>query len=398
MTKVLMFGWEFPPFNSGGLGVACYGLSKALSQKNFQITFVLPKKVPIESNFIKIIFADSTNLDIKFMSGYITADDHKQKKALGFDGDLFSQVYKYGLLAREIAKSTEFDLIHAHDWLTFQAGIEAKRVSKKPLIVHVHATEFDRTGGKNINPRVYEIEKIGLESADKIIAVSNFTKKIITEQYEISPDKIKVIHNGVEKVEHIENKSELDLSKLKQNGAKIVLFVGRITLQKGVDYFLKAAQKVLQFYPKVYFIIAGSGDMEGQIIQQTASLGISDKVFFVGFLRGEMLAKIYQAADLFIMPSVSEPFGISTLESLAYGTPVLISKQSGVSEILSHALKTDFWDVDEMVNKILAVLNFNSLKSCLASNGQKQAMQFTWNKAANECIELYKEVLLNSYA
>lgn len=406
VSKILMFGWEFPPHNSGGLGVACHGLTKALADKGAEIIFVLPKKVDINSkHLLKIVFADEIS-KIKFkpinslLSPYITSEKYetvllKEQQPSIYGEGLFEEVKRYALRAKSVAISENFDIIHAHDWLSFMAGNEAKKATGKPLVIHVHATEFDRTGGNGVNQHVYEIEKEGMEQCDAIIAVSQFTKGIITRHYGINPQKICVVHNAVEpKEEEYQLKTDPNaaLLKLKEAGKKIILFVGRITLQKGPDYFLKTAKKILEFNPNVIFIMAGSGDMERQMIQEAASLGISDKVFFPGFLRGKELSQLYQIADLYILPSVSEPFGITPLESLVNNTPILISKQSGVSEIITHALKADFWDVEEMTDKTLAVLNHPPLYECLRENGFNEVKKINWQVPAQKCLDIYNQL------
>lgn len=402
--KVLMFGWEFPPHNSGGLGVACLGLTRALAGQGIQISFVLPKKVNVSSDFLKIIFADTPNVHIQEvdspLSPYVTSESYREIRdghaASIYGRTLFDEVRRYALLARHIAKKEPFDIIHAHDWLSFGAGMEAKRVSGKPLVVHVHATEFDRTGGNNVNQHVYDIERKGMETADAIIAVSNFTKNIITERYGINSAKVSVVHNGIDSFEYKNLPSELQM--IKQDGTQIVLFVGRITLQKGPDYFIHTAKKVLHYYPKTLFVVVGSGDMQTQLMQEAAYLGISDKVLFTGFLRGDELNKLYQAADLCVFPSVSEPFGITALESLLNGTPVLVSKQSGVTEVISNALKVDFWDTDEMTNKIIAVLEYEPLKACLREYGGREVRKVDWGHSAKKCVDIYSNVLSNYHA
>ncbi len=402
--KVLMFGWEFPPFNSGGLGVACEGLAKALASLGAKVIFVLPKKLNCSHPNFKIIFADSTNnLQIKAINSaitpYITSHSYKEMaKEIGFDNfyetDLFKEVLRYGELSEKIAKTEDFDVIHAHDWLSFPAGIKAKNVSKKPLVVQIHATEFDRCPSSP-NPFVYSIEKIGMEKADAIIAVSNYTKNKIVENYGIDPNKIKVVHNAIDPEYFNYNiESPNQLFDLKKSGKKIVLFVGRITLQKGPDYFLKAAQKVLQFNNNVVFIMAGSGDMERQIIETASALGIADKFLFAGFLTGEDLKKAYMAADLFVLPSVSEPFGLAALESLALKTPILVSKQSGISEVIQNALKVDFWDTDEIANKILACLKYQGMGSTLQEESYKEMEKLSWEKSAQKCIDIYNSLYL----
>lgn len=393
-----MFGWELPPHNSGGLGVACLGLAKALAGKGFDITFVLPRSTDAYYPFLHLISANVSSKRFPAFSSYAVSQAYK---SIGFSSsprfyasNLFEEVYQYGLAAYELAKEEQFDVIHAHDWLSFGAGIATKEVSGKPLVVHVHATEFDRTGGNGVNQCVYEVERQGMEKADSIIAVSNYTKQMIVDHYGIDPARVKVVHNAIA-WEDIHPSVNEKLSQLKQQGMKLVVFVGRITLQKGPDYFLKAAKRVLEYNPNVTFIMAGSGDMEGKMVEEAAWLGISRNVMFTGFLRGEELAAIYKSADLFVMPSVSEPFGITALESLAHGTPVLVSKQSGVSETITHALKVDFWDTEEMANEILAVLDHKSLQACLIDNGSREVTKMSWEEAARKCIEIYNQLTEN---
>jgi glycosyltransferase involved in cell wall biosynthesis len=399
--RVLMFGWEYPPHNSGGLGVACQGLSRALTDKSVEVLFVLPKKVNVSDDKVQVLFANSTRIKVKTVRSllvpYLNSSSYTSIRSLHgkaiYGNTLLEEVLRYGEAAKDIAHEERFDVIHAHDWLSYAAGITAKEVSGKPLIVHVHATEFDRSGG-SINKEVYELEKEGMEKADKVVTVSQFTKDLVSEKYGIPQEKIEVVHNGIDVHELPEPIGVVSgLAEIKKRGYKIVLFIGRITLQKGPDYFVHTAKKVLDYFPKVYFVIAGSGDMENQVMEEAARLGISDKVLFVGFLRGTERTAAYKYSDLFVMPSVSEPFGITPLESLILGTPVLISKQSGCSEVLNHVLKADFWDVDEMTDKILSVLEHDSLKLALSLDGSGDAKLCTWEKAADKCIDVYSSVV-----
>lgn len=392
-----MFGWELPPFNSGGLGVACYGLSKALS-KNVDILFVLPRKMDVDVNFAKVLFANNikiTTIDSPLMP-YMTSGEYSRLETdeTIYGRNLFEEVKRYALEARKIAQREKFDIIHAHDWLSFEAGMAAKEVSNKPLVVQLHSTEYDRCGGLNLNQAVYEIEKKGMENADKVIGVSNLTKSIIEEHYGIPSEKVFAVHNRINADEY---NDEVDdrIFQIKKDGKKIVLFAGRITLQKGPEYFLQVAKKALDYDKNILFIMAGSGDMEYKIMNDAAVMGISDKVLFTGFLRGKELTHIFSLADVFVMPSVSEPFGIAALESIVHGTPVIVSKQSGVSEVVQNALKVDFWDVDEMTNKILSVLNHSSLKETLSENGKNEVGIFSWDQAANECLRLYNDLTKN---
>lgn len=400
-----MFGWEFPPFNSGGLGTACYGITKSLSKKGVEITLVLPREFKLTENFVNLIPAKLPKIKIKKVDSllvpYATKQAYKRRFLLlsengnlgnNYCKDLFEEVVRYSLIAESIAEEVPHDIIHTHDWMTFLSGIRAKEVSKKPLVAHVHSTELDRSGGHGVNPQVYRIEKEGIDKADRVIAVSNFTKEKIIRSYGVSERKINIVHNAIEK-------DEFSLAGCRNYfniyGKKIVLFLGRITLHKGPDYFLRAAKKVLDKKSNVVFVISGSGDMERQIVEQAASLDIADKILFTGFLRNDQLKNIYKIASLYVMPSVSEPFGITSLEAVASGTPVLISKQSGASEVLNHCLKADFWDIDEMANKIIAVLENEELGECLSGNGLVEIDKCRWDSAAEKIIEVYSQLMGN---
>ncbi len=392
--RILMFGWEFPPHNSGGLGVACLGLTRSLKERGFEVLFVMPKKLDIQTPYARMLFADIDGVDgvviNSVLSPYLNSLSYEKIRGRNgstsiYGPDLFSEVERYRALASDLAQQEQFDVIYAHDWLSFGAGIEAKRATGKPLIVHVHATEYDRSGGESgINPHVYGIEKQGMEEADCVIAVSEFTKNIIVRSYGIPAEKVRVVHNGIDETTAPSGSGVQRMRALKQAGNKIVLFLGRITLQKGPDYFIRAAKRVLEKNKNVFFVISGSGDMEGNMMRLAVALGISDKVLFSGFLTGNDRHEMYTAADLFVMPSVSEPFGITPLESMRLGTPVLISKQSGVSEVVHHALKVDFWDVDDMAAKMLAVVGLPALSQTLSENGRSEAEHITWAQAATK--------------
>jgi glycogen synthase len=393
--RVLMFGWEFPPFNSGGLGTACYGLVKSLSKKNIDVSLVLP--FPCDSDFAKIINGyDLKNVKIRKMDyllkPYITSSSYseelskmKKNKKVKYSSSLIEEVKRYAEQAYDIAAEEEFDVIHSHDWLTYEAGIIAKEVSKKPLVIHVHATEFDRCGGNWGNSFVYEIEKRGMEKADLIITVSHFTKERVMKYYGINSDKIRVVHNAVEDFPD----RTYDFPITEKN--KIVLFLGRLTVQKGPDYFIYMSKIVSDYIKNVKFVVAGDGDMKQFMINKAGEMEMLDKYLFTGFLRGEDIQRAYKIADVYVMPSVSEPFGITPLEAIANGTPSLISKQSGVSEVVVHALRTDFWDVEEMANKIVCLLKYKELHECLKNNGLAEIKKFTWDSVADKCIEIYNE-------
>lgn len=399
-----MFGWEFPPHNSGGLGVACFGLTRALASRGDELIFVMPKRLDVGAPWARFVFADAaarsgitTRVVDSALRPYVTSEWYSRAfHDLGIYGsDLFSEVARYAKLGSGIAEEERFDIIYAHDWLSFGAGVEAKRASGRPLIVHVHATEFDRCGGASgVNPQVYAIEKEGMEAADRVIAVSALTKNIIVREYGIPAWKVVVVHNGIDEATAPSGAAERSrLSGLKRSGHKIVLFLGRVTLQKGPDYFIHAAKRVVERFPKAVFVLSGSGDMERRVMDLAASLGISDKVIFTGFLSGADRHEMYRSADLFVMPSVSEPFGIAPLEAMKSGTPVLVSKQSGIAEAVRGALKVDFWDIDEMANKILGVIGYSGLQQTLAEDGYREADKLTWDEAALKVDNVLKEVL-----
>ncbi|MBI2671152.1 glycosyltransferase family 4 protein [Candidatus Woesearchaeota archaeon] len=414
--KVLMFGWEFPPLNSGGLGTACYGLTKALSSKGVKITFVLPKsQESIKVDFMKILIANNiSNVDLKFidslLSPYISYEEYdkdlsKLKEELKdtfntnpehliYGNNLFKEVIRYTKEAEKIAVQEDYDIIHCHDWMTFGAGIKAKRISRlsgkvKPLILHVHATEFDRTGG-NPNQIIYEIEKFGMESADHIITVSNYTKNLISYKYGISKEKISVVYNGLEA-----NEISLNETFNLKKHYKIVLYLGRITLQKGPDWFLKVAKKVSDKNDDIKFVIAGNGDMFPRIVEESAYLGIANSVFFTNFLRGIDIDRAYEMADLYVMPSVSEPFGITALEALNKKTPIIVSKQSGVAEVINNCYKIDFWDTWKIADSIIEILHNEDLHKRLSENGYEEVKKLTWDTAADSCLEVYNKFIIN---
>ena len=394
--KVLMFGWEFPPLSSGGLGTACYGLTKSLSKKGVQITFVLPYPFDVENpDFLKLISAG--NIKVRKISSilqpYMGSQEYnralsKKPTSKIYGSTLFDEVYRYTLAAEKIADEEEFDIIHCHDWMTFGAGIKAKRKKNKPLVLHVHATEFDRTGNHGVNQHVYDLERHGMNKADMVIAVSNFTKDKVVSHYGISPEKIRVVHNAVDFSQHYFNE-DFELKKTD----KVVLFLGRITLQKGPDYFIQAAKKVLEHEKNVKFIVAGAGDMEASVIEKTAELGIADKVLFAGFLNEDDVERAYKMADVYVMPSVSEPFGITALEAMKNKTATIVSKQSGVSEVARHCLKVDFWDIKEISNKIISLLRYKPLHGTLRENAYAEVKKFNWDKPAEQCINIYNELI-----
>jgi glycogen synthase len=392
--KVLMFGWEFPPLNQGGLGTACEGLVKSLVKKGIEITLVLPQNQEISVKDVKvlspgkIIRVNSLLQAYQTMESYDIMHNNSGKPKL-YGDNLFTEVIRYAQSVADIIKDQDFDIIHAHDWLTYKAGLLAKEISGKPLVVHMHATEFDRTGGNGVNQQVYDIEREGMHKADKVITVSNFTKDKVIEHYDVNPNKIEVVHNAV-----AFNNNDFRSTIEKQKQEPMVLFLGRITLQKGPDYFLQVAQRVLEYKKDVSFVMAGSGDMHGNLINHVASLDLGDKILFTGFLRGSDVDKMYQMADIYVMPSVSEPFGITPLEAMRNDIPVIISKQSGVSEVINHCLKVDFWDIDQTASHIISILQFNELRQELSENGKKEVFTLSWDVPADKCVNVYNNVLM----
>ena len=454
--RVLMLGWEFPPFISGGLGTACYGLTKAMSGLGTDIIFVLPRPVSSPSSHVRIVSShgvsatapgvpagDTTEfrldefehvsfrtVDAQMASPYGRPADYSQTNPsivadptrwstltpvssdqesgsipppvvtapvetqtttnAHYAGDLFSEVQRYAALATEIARSESFDVVHAHDWMTFPAAMAVAGIKGVPLVVHVHSTEFDRSG-IHIDQRIYDIERRGMHAAMKVIGVSYLTKNLITHHYGIDPAKVEVVYNAIET-----NGlgGEYDPEKFAiSTDEKIVLFLGRITMQKGPEYFLAAAKKVLEVMDNVKFVMAGSGDMIRRTIEMASAMGIGHKVLFTGFLRGGDVEKVFKMADLYVMPSVSEPFGIAPLEAMSHDVPVIISKQSGVSEIVAHALKVDFWDINEMANKIVAVLRHPPLASTLRQHGSFEVNRLSWTDAAKACLTVYQQAM-----
>jgi glycosyltransferase involved in cell wall biosynthesis len=397
--RILTFGWDFPPVKNGGLGVACFGLTQELLNSGVEVVFVLPREQEVEGSF-KFIFANIEPASVHVVDSplrpyqsswsYIEHFDSEGRRVV-LSRSILEEIYRYADAARNIAARESFDLIHAHDWTSYLAGLAAKQISNKPLVLHVHATAFDQAASENVDPEMYRIEQFAFRNADRVIAISNFTKKIITEKYGIQEDKVEVVHNGITPAEPREHQPAL--RELKAQGKKIVLYHGRITIQKGVDYFVRAARRVVDVDPNVIFIISGWGDMERQIMDLAGSLGLSNNLMFAGALWDDDRDRMYQSADLLVMPSVSEPFGLVPLESIQQGTPVLISKQSGVSEVLKHALKADFWDVDEMANKIIAALRYEPMNRQLVTEGRKELLRLTWRTAAEKVIALYQRLL-----
>lgn len=474
--RVLMLGWEFPPFISGGLGTACYGLTRALNRLGGEILFVLPKSVDAEySGHVRLLSprprrrpapsgapphaaagqpngpgqppmpeedlpvagrfrSEFDHVTFKTVPAWLspyqtpadyqvtaeerrrwarayggellpgtrgnaqpkpgeTAEDRaeeayeqmvRQQQETDYAGDVITEVQRYAALCTKLCRGEKFDVIHAHDWMTYPAGMAIAGMTGKPLVVHVHSTEFDRAG-ESVHSRIYDIERRGMHAATRVICVSHLTRKICEGRYSVPAEKLHVVYNGIDS----EAQQTIAPRTTIQKGDKIVLFLGRLTFQKGPEYFVAAARKVLSKYDQVKFIIAGSGDMAGRTIELAAEMGIGHKVLFTGFLRGRDVDRVFQMADVYVMPSVSEPFGIAPLEAIRQDVPVIISKNSGVAEVIRHALKVDFWDIDEMANKIIAVLKHPPLSQTLREHADFEVRQLTWEGAAGKCMEIY---------
>lgn len=425
-TKVLMFGWEFPPHIAGGLGTACLGLTRGLAKRDVEVLFVMPKASGDEDqSAVRIINASDVEAlheysdieqywkNINFMeigSNLIPYMDPERferevneqvkngsreerigfKNKFQFSGkygaNLMEEVARYAVVAATIASQQEFDVIHAHDWLTYAAGIAAKKVSGKPLVIHVHATEYDRSG-ENVNSMVYNLERQGMLAADKVITVSNLTRNIVITRYGINPDKVFTVHNAVD----FQSYSEMDVERGVKE--KIVTFLGRITYQKGPEYFIEAANKVLKNYKNVRFVMAGSGDMLNRSIRRVAKLKIATRFHFTGFLKGQDVQKMFAHSDVYVMPSVSEPFGISPLEAMRSGVPTIISKQSGVAEVLKHAIKVDFWDVDALADAIYGLLTYPALSHFASTYGMDEVNTLKWENAAVKIKDIYRDAI-----
>ena len=433
--RVLMFGWEFPPHIAGGLGTACYGMTQGLARNDVEVIFVMPKASGDEDqSFVKVVNASDIEArycdasvegseDIMSKISFIHIDsnmvpyispeewatyresyERTGKKFWERKGDSWTQRYtfsgkyganimeevaRYAVVAAEVARQLEgqFDVIHAHDWLTYFAGVAAKQVSGKPLVVHMHATSFDRSSSDNIDTRVYEIERQGMAAADMVIAVSNLTRNIVINKYNIEPEKVVAVHNAVQFAENDNPVPERGVDD------KIVTFLGRITFQKGPDYFIEAAAKVLKRVPNVRFVMAGSGDMMNHCIRRVAQLGIADRFHFTGFLKGDDVQKMFQLSDVYIMPSVSEPFGISPLEAMRSNVPTIISHQSGVAEVLDYAVKVNYWDVDAMADAIYGLITYPALAKMFSEKGMEEVNSLKWFNAATKIKDVYQQAI-----
>ncbi len=445
--RVLMFGWEFPPHISGGLGTACFGMTQALAKKGVEIIFVLPRVeggsgqndflrlrgasgtpvaqqlaermsqagqelwadsircLPVESPLVPYLTPQGYAQALECLrqepdnaAGLRTAAARtggagRQSEATfelsgGYGPDLMTEVRRYSRLAAAIAMQERFDVIHVHDWMTYPAGMLARALTGKPLVAHIHATEYDRSG-LNINEQVAGVERAGLNAADVVVAVSRLTRKTVIERYDVAPEKVVVVHNAVAR--HEAERCYLVPQRIRHE--KRVLFLGRVTFQKGPEYFMEAARLVLQKIPNVRFFMAGSGDMLPALIRRAGQLRMGRRFHFAGFLRGEDVDRMFALSDLYVMPSVSEPFGITPLEAMLYDVPVLLSRQSGVSEVLEHALKADFWDTRDMADKICAVLRYPCLAAELVKNCREEMKSIRWENAADQLMTIYRDIL-----
>ena len=401
--KVLMFGWEFPPIVSGGLGIACHGIVQSLLDKHIDVMLVLPflhKNMSVQKKQLQYITAlkqDNASGEIHIelidalLQPYLTPENYANYKrntsAMLYGDDLWAEVQRYAHQATAIANDYSYDIIHAHEWLTVLAGIEAKKISGKPLIFHVHALESDRNS-QSPNPATQAIEKLGLDAADLIMAVSDYTKNRIMQEYQISSEKIVVIYNGHTGI--IDPPFNFPASS---NKRFVVLFLGRVTEQKGPHYFIKAAEKILSARQDIDFIMAGEGDQLPYAIETCARLGISSHVHFTGFLDRNEVSQFYQLSDVYVMPSTSEPFGIVCLEAIAHDVPVVISKQSGVSEVLTHSFKVDYWDIDQLAEKIMALLDYPAIKKEMLPHAKRELSELTWNAAADRIVSHYHQLI-----
>ena len=436
--RVLMFGWEFPPHIAGGLGTACYGLTRGLARNDVEVIFVVPRAYGDEDRrFVRVV--NASDIEVPFSQNlaeadadvwnkmtfiqidsnlvpYTTPEEYfrykteyektgtvssiaqgrtwRQKYAFSgmYGANLMEEVARYAMVAAHVAEQLkgQFDVIHAHDWLTYPAGVHAKMVSGKPLCIHVHATDFDRSRGK-VNPTVYSMEKNGMDYADCIMCVSELTRRTVIEQYHQNPKKVFAMHNAVYPL----SQEYQDIPRPDHSKEKIVTFLGRITMQKGPEYFVEAASLVLQRARNIRFVMAGSGDMMDAMINLAAERGIADRFHFPGFMKGKQVYEVYKNSDVFVMPSVSEPFGIAPLEAMQCGTPSIISKQSGCGEILDKVIKTDYWDIHAMADAIYSLCTNPALFQYLQEEGRKEVDGITWEKVGLRIRALYEDVLRN---
>lgn len=398
--NILMLGWELPPHNSGGLGVACYHMSKALAAEGSVIDFVVPYMADHTSiTHMNVHCATELSPLHRYgMGAYDTSPLIGNASEHALHTDIRAVQKQYISFTKELVRKKKPHAIHAHDWLTLEAGVAAKEITNAPLIAHVHATEFDRAGGHHGNPLVHEIEQHGLQMADKIIAVSDLTKRIIVEKYDIPADKIEVMHNGFDASSlgphSYDARTYRYLEHLKNDGYTVVATVTRFTIQKGLTYFLEAAARASQRYDKLVFLLAGDGEQRDELLLKSAELGIADKVFFTGFVRGKQWRDSYNVADIFVMSSVSEPFGLTALEAAHHNSAVVLTRQSGVGEILHSVFRYDFWDVDALADQLVGIALSPALKQSLTENIKHEYSRLSWHDVARQCTALYRRLTI----
>lgn len=408
--RVLMFGWEFPPYQVGGLATATLGLVKGLLRQGVQVTLVVPFPAhqSEESSLagLQLVSASGELRRLRrrivpsLLTPYLTADQYAAVYARSvqgpgsgslYGGDLYAEVERFARVAAELAADEPHDLIDTHDWMTYAAGRRAQQVSGRPWVAHIHATEFDRSGDRP-NPQIAHLEHQGLAEASLIIANSHQLQRQVSRRYRIAAGKIKVIHWGID-----EDRPEYHLQPPLPFTPEtaVVLFLGRVTRQKGPDYFIEVARRVADYLPEAHFIVAGGGDLLPQVMERAAQLGLAERVHFTGPLQGADVFRVLRLADLCVMPSVSEPFGLVALESLKSGTPCLVPRNSGVAEVLQNALKIEFWDIDEMTNKIVAILKHRELQAELGERGLQEtsAARLGLDEPARRTIEVYRQAV-----
>jgi glycogen(starch) synthase len=399
--KILMLGWELPPHNSGGLGVACYHLSKALALSGASIDFVVPYTAKHDDISFMTVHS-ATHLSPLHKLGMGAYDPQYLLEEAGHDelGELTTirdVQHRYNRFVENMVDGQQYDAIHAHDWLTMEAGMRAKQLTDAPLIVHVHATEFDRAGGKDGNPIVHDIEYQGLMMADRILAVSAITKDIIVKQYGIPADKIEVVHNAIDVSSfntdyEYDNRTYRYLEGLKDEGYTIISAVTRFTIQKGLANLVKAVALATEKYDRFALLLAGDGEQRDELISLAAELGISDKVFFTGFVRGKQWRDAYSVSDVFVLSSVSEPFGLTALEAAHHDNAIIVTKQSGVGEVLNSVFRYDFWDTDKLADQLVGIATSEALKQSLRKNVSQEYAQLSWHDVALKCMHQYKKV------
>lgn len=396
--KVLMLGWELPPHNSGGLGVACFHIAKSLSKDGVDVKFVVPysEKHP-EIDFMEVVNATNYSSLQKFGCGaydsqnYFSLTTHNAKEFLV---DIKSIQKEYEEFIKKYLKDEKNwpDVIHAHDWLTMKAGILAKKITGAPLITHIHATEFDRAGGQSGNPEVHQIEYDGINESDKVFAVSKNTRQVILDKYQIQPEKVEVVYNAIEPnslapAEDYDAETYRYLEFLKSQGYTIVMTLTRFTIQKGLTFLMQSAAKAIKENPKIAFLLVGDGEQRDELISMAAEYGISKKVFFTGFLRGKKWQDAYGVADVFVMSSVNEPFGLTALEAAHFNNALIISNQSGVGEVLQHVLRYDFWDVNKLAKQIIAVSTSRTLLNDLKNGAKNEYANISWQDIAKQIMD-----------